>query len=181
MKRDWICVGLLGASCGQQATGPAFRAPADSATVPMVDTVGADGDGGETGPEVDTGAGRTGPQWLSWAGTDVLTVDVFADGDAECVFRWNTTGLHVLEPCEGCDFEFEVTAVIDPASSTCAGGVQDFDRRWWRSGRLYREALTFDESSLESGALVARSYRLDIDEAYGAVVATTLEVAATLR
>jgi hypothetical protein len=111
----------------------------------------------------------------------VLTVDVFADGQAECVFRWNTTGLHVLEPCDGCDFDFEVTAEVDTAASTCVGGVQAVDRRWWQADQLYRGDLVFDDASVEDGLLEARLYTLDVDEAYGAVVASTLEVTASLR
>ncbi len=119
--------------------------------------------------------------WLAWDGEDVLTVDIFADGDSDCVFRWRTSGIQVDEPCTGCDFDFDVVAEFDSSHSTCTGAASRLERRWWAAERLYFDPYNFDESSLVDGTLSARSYRLELDDTYGAMVATTLQVAAELR
>ena len=159
--------------------------PPEGGTGPTTSEWGGFSDtAGDSGARLDSGT--LGPRWFSWSGTDVLTVDVLADGEVECTFEWQTTGLQVISPCEDCDFDFEVAAEFLPDSSSCGGAVPVLERRFWRAGRLYRDAVAFDEASLDSssdgvGYLSARSYALELDESYGAPVATTFTVNATLR
>lgn len=177
---------FLWAGCGSQ-TGRRDGALLSSSSDPgpTTDDWGDVSDAsGDSSPAVDSGP--LGPRWFSWSGTDVLTVDVLADGEVECTFEWQTTGLQVISPCEDCDFDFEVSAEFLPETSSCSGAVPVLERRFWRDEQLYRDAQPLDEATLdisseEVGYLAARSYVLELDESYGAPVATTFTVRATLR
>lgn len=177
---------VLWVGCGAQTGGrEGNMAPPSNDEGPTTSDWGDVSDtSGDSSPPADTGP--LGPRWFSWSGTDVLTVDVLADGEVDCTFEWLTTGLQVISPCEDCDFDFEVSAEFLPDSSSCSGAVPVLERRFWRDGRLYRDAQPLDEATLdisseEVGYLAARSYALELDESYGAPVATTFTVRATLR
>ncbi|HCH65576.1 MAG: hypothetical protein CL927_11480 [Deltaproteobacteria bacterium] len=161
------------------AGGSASPSTASSARDTSVDWDAPGDSDRETGSVDDSGLIT--PRWLSWSGTDTLTVDVLADGRPECIFRWQATGLQVVEPCVDCDFDFDVVADVVAEESTCTGAVQVFERRWWRDGMLYRDDTPLEDAVIDGDSLTARVYSLEIDETYGTPVATTLELVATLR
>lgn len=146
------------------------------------------GGGGDSDPsdEVDSSvshdsASLTRPRWLTWDGAETLTVDVFADGSVECSFHWRTSGLYRDEPCDGCDFDFDVVGVVDTGASSCAGSTSFRSHRWWTGGGLYKDGDRVVESTLEDATVIARQYTLDVDPTYGAPVAVTWDLRAELR
>lgn len=175
------CLAWAAAACGTGDPGGTTDGPEAADT----DASGG-GDGGDGPVPVDVDSGRpdsgvaAAPTWLSWEGEDVLTVDVFADGDVECVFRWRTSGILAAEPCPDCAFDFEVRAVPD-AASTCGGATAHLGRRWAVDDVLMVDGQAMDSLRVVDGELVARWSTLTVDETYGAPVASTLDVTATLR
>jgi len=137
--------------------------------------------GHDTSDSGGSGDGGTAPAWLSWEGEDVLTIDVFADGVVECVFTWRSSGIHQIDACEACTFDFKVTTAPDIDASSCMGGVGALEARWLLDGVFFVEGDRFDDAGLTDSTFEARRYVLDIDPVYGAPVASTWEVQATLR
>lgn len=182
MTARWSWWALVGVACSNAVAPPSSTPPSSTDSAPT----GSDGDGsGDTAHTTsDSGGddgGPMGPEWWSWEGEDTLTVDVFADGSPDCVFRWRTSGIQVAEACAGCDFDFEVTSAPDTDASTCAGAVNGLDRRWQLDGAFYIDGEPFDEAVLDGSVFEARRYTLTVDETYGAPVASTWEVTGTLR
>ena len=174
-----VLSGIVG--CGGGAASPADGNGSKEAVTEPDDS--ASGSTTTEGSSVETGdsPGDTGWGWLSWTGEETLTVDVFADGTPECVFRWKTTGLQVADPCRDCDFDFEVVAELDGEGSTCDGALPFVEQRWWRAGALYGADLAFDEAEIIGGRLSARRYRLELDATYGTPVASVVQVEAYLQ
>jgi hypothetical protein len=59
--------------------------------------------------------------------------------------------------------------------------VGALEHRWLVDGAFFVDGEAFDEASLTDGAFEARRYLLDIDPVYGAPVASTWVVQASLR
>ena len=142
---------------------------------------GSGGEGEDGGSDTQDSAAPASPHWLSWDGEETLSVDVLADGTVECSFHWRTSGLHRADPCEGCDFDFDVVGEADAEASTCEGAAGFRSRRWWNNGQLYGEDDLVAEGTLDANSVTARRYTLELDPTYGAPVAMTWELSAVLR
>ena len=179
MMRCWGLVAMVACAGGDKLP---------SVSTDPGDTGAAEGSGGEsTGGPDQTGqdsadtADDPRPAWLSWEGEEALTVDIMADGVVECIFEWRTSGLHRTSLCDDCVFDFDVVGVVEDDSSSCSGAAGFRLRRWWMDSMLYSEDGVVAPGSLEASAFTARAYTMDIDATYGAPVAMTWTISATLR
>ena len=178
--RVWAIVVTAACGGGDKEPPDDGAPPFDSGAAQGVGSDGSAGTGGSVQDSMDSAAGSV-PMWLSWEGEESLTVDLLADGSVECTFAWRTSGLHRSTLCEDCLFDFDVVGVVDDGLSTCSGAAGFRRRRWWIDATLYDDDGTAALGALESSAFTARAYTLEIDSTYGAPVAMTWTISATLR
>lgn len=183
MSWKWRCTVAVSVACAGPGGRPTAKERVD--TGPNATTSGT---GDATTPGWDSGTGEgsgsgsgSGTPWLAWSGADILTVDVFADGVPDCVFWWSTAGIQVSSVCDDCEFAFEVTRTPDPERSTCDGAATGLDLRWMGPAGFYVDEQLFDSAALVGNVFFARRVSLDTDPSYGAQVAITHEVQASLR